>query len=266
MKIDFISLKGPRPENEDAHNIVYNMDKRDIEKTAANLYAIYDGHGGKYVSKYLSRVIPLNLMRAESVLPFKPKLITKYYSLIHNDLVKNYRKEATEMGSTALVIFHFFKNNKQYINVINLGDCRAIICSNDIAIPLTNDHKPNKPNELVRIKQAGGNINKQPGDDWRVGNLSVSRAFGDLDEKFVGREPDVYTYEITSRDRFIVLGCDGLWDTMDNQEVVDIVIHNCYNLNSMSLKPNIGGIAKLLAERALQKGSQDNVSVIVVFF
>jgi serine/threonine protein phosphatase PrpC len=33
--------------------------------------------------------------------------------------------------------------------------------------------------------------------------------------------PDIYTYELTAEDDFIIMGCDGIWETKSNQQMVD---------------------------------------------
>jgi serine/threonine protein phosphatase PrpC len=33
--------------------------------------------------------------------------------------------------------------------------------------------------------------------------------------------PDIYTYELTPEDDFIIMGCDGIWETKSNQQMVD---------------------------------------------
>lgn len=40
----------------------------------------------------------------------------------------------------------------------NVGDSRAILCSDGRASPLSNDHKPNKPEEKRRIHALGGRV------------------------------------------------------------------------------------------------------------
>lgn len=66
------------------------------------------------------------------------------------------------------------------------------------------------------------------------GNLNVSRGIGDLKyksnrtlgpgEQIISAEPDVRKFSLTPEDRFFVLACDGVWDVMRNQEVVDYVV------------------------------------------
>ena len=73
------------------------------------------------------------------------------------------------------------------------------------------------------------------GHDWRIKDLSLSRAFGDLDASpFVTHEPEIYKYKLSSKDKFMVLACDGLWDVLSNQEVVNFVLECCnYGYNSI---------------------------------
>ena len=42
-------------------------------------------------------------------------------------------------------------------------------------------------------------------------------------EQLITAEPDVSTHRLEKGDEFLVLACDGVWDCMTNQEVVDFV-------------------------------------------
>lgn len=267
MKIDFVSLTGKRSSNEDKHNIIRNIDGADSSMLNINFYAIYDGHGGRFVSKFLSEHFPKYFTNLKTQYPLKKTDICKAYKFFQNILKTKYHNNALNTGSTALTVSHFIKNRNEYLNIMNLGDCRCVICNNNIAIPLTKDHKPDKPEEECRIKQMGGEI-VFDGYDWRIGDLSVSRAFGDIsNEPYVSCEPDLFEYMVTSKDKFMIMGCDGLWDVMENQEAVDFVLKSCYDIGSGKRKENTNiNMAKRLADKAIEKGSSDNVSVIVIFF
>ena len=66
-----------------------------------------------------------------------------------------------------------------------------------------------------------------------IGNLALSRALGDFvfkknekksaEEQIVTAYPDVTVEKITADHEFLVLACDGIWDVLSNQEVVDFI-------------------------------------------
>ncbi|KAF3340605.1 hypothetical protein FCM35_KLT09449 [Carex littledalei] len=53
----------------------------------------------------------------------------------------------------------------------------------------------------------------------------MSRAFGDFYLKHHGliSVPDATQRTITSRDRFVILATDGVWDVISNEEAIQIV-------------------------------------------
>jgi len=118
--------------------------------------------------------------------------------------------------------------------------------------------------ERKRITGLNGKINFD-GDDWRIKDLSLSRAFGDTDATpFVTHKPQIYKYKLSSSDKFIVLACDGLWDVLSNQEVINFVLeYRNYKINPKMDQINI---AQKLGQFAIDSGSTDNVTIIINFF
>lgn len=264
MNIHSASIKGLRDQNEDKHFIFLNSDKRDPMANNVNLFGIFDGHGGKEVSRFIHQNLPKYFLDKRITYPLSKKYIYDVYDCMQR-LLKN-QNYAYFSGSTALIVIHYKYNNDDYINVINLGDCRCVLCRDNFAMPLTKDHKPNWPEERHRIEKIGGKIIFD-GFDWRIKDLSVSRSFGDLDVyPFISNKPDVFRYKLNKNDKFLVLACDGVWDVLRNEEVVNFILLNCYdNTTQNRINKNIN-IAKKLAEFALKKGSTDNITIIVVFF
>ena len=82
--------------------------------------------------------------------------------------------------------------------IANVGDSRAVMCNHkDEVIQLSQDHKPNSKLEKKRIEQLGGKI-KYDGSDWRVNDLSLSRAFGDLESTpYITHLPQIFKYYFT---------------------------------------------------------------------
>jgi len=125
---------------------------------------------------------------------------------------------------------------KNMVYVANTGDSRAIVARKALAYPLSIDHKPTLSAERNRIYKAGGYVNVQ----GRIcDDLNLSRSIGDLRFKVdttIGPEaqiitalPDIKEYALKQEDQFIVVACDGVWDVMSNQEVVDFVLRELKN-------------------------------------
>jgi len=268
-----ISMLGKRSSNEDQHEIIINMNGEDNSLKDINLFAIFDGHGGKDVAKYLKNHIPQFFVRKHmnydtSNQDKMKKYIEKVYDHVQNSLERRLKNVSYTIGSTALVsIFYKRKKSIKY-NIINVGDCRAVKCNKDlIAIPLSKDHKPHLIEEKNRIESIGGKI-VFDGDDWRISDLSVSRAFGDMDATpYVTHKPEIFSYTLKQNDKFMIFACDGLWDVLSNQEAVNFVLDKMSQINNIT---NMSGysknnIANLLATHAIKNGSYDNVSVIILF-
>ena len=96
---------------------------------------------------------------------------------------------------------------------------------------------------------------------WRVnGNLSVSRAIGDVkDKKYVIGEGDVSRTVMTGSEEYLVVACDGVWDVVDDQELVECIRGHLSKGNERHTT------AKALVEFARSEGSGDNITAIIVF-
>jgi serine/threonine protein phosphatase PrpC len=247
------SIQGRRSSNEDT-DFVYS-DPNFVS------WGIFDGHGGKTISNALKELIPyyfkkcLNLSVLTNQSECK-KTITAIYNIIQKELVNKHPKASLVSGSAANVCIIFTDPIDKLIKLItiNLGDSRSIK-SNQKCKPtvLTKDHKPEKASEHKRIQQLGGIITWD-GSDWRIKGLSLSRAFGDEDSKpYVSHIPDV-SYSIVKSGDIIVTACDGLWDVVSPEEAAKISLFNPRESS-----------AKYLTELAYNKGSYDNISVIITY-
>jgi serine/threonine protein phosphatase PrpC len=263
MKVYSHSLQGKRESNEDQHIHIMNIDGTNPELNSINFFGVFDGHGGKAVSKYLKDNLPqFFINKFKKDIYTKPESASKYfikvYDLIQNKMKENHPRFVQYCGSTACVAIQYKEENKNKMWILNVGDSRTVKCNKlNIAEQLTQDHKPNSPPEKARIEQLGGKI-EFDGVDWRINNLSLSRAFGDIDcTPYVTHLPQIYKYKISSSDKFLIFACDGLWDIMQNQDATDFI-------NNLLMDPKYkGNYAKDLAEEAYKKGSLDNITVIV---
>lgn len=128
-------------------------------------------------------------------------------------------------GCTATVIMV----TQTHIICANAGDSRTVLSRGKVAVGLSEDHKPQNPQESERIEAAGGFV----ADNRVDGNLALSRALGDFEyksntqkkkeEQKVTAEPDFTETPITDDCEFVILACDGIWDVKSNQQAVDFV-------------------------------------------
>ncbi|KAF5460556.1 hypothetical protein F2P56_020420 [Juglans regia] len=173
---------------------------------------------------------------------------------------------ARTVGSTAVVVLV----GKEEVVVANCGDSRAVLCRDGVAVPLSHDHKPDRPDERERVEAAGGRVIEWNGSRV-LGVLATSRSIGDhYLRPYVISEPEVTVTERTESDDFIVIASDGLWDVISN-ELACKVGQICLNDGrvkrkfSYDLNGNCAAdAAAVLAKLAMARGSKDNISVIVV--
>lgn len=261
MQASFCSHKGLRDQNEDNHNIILNLTNKNDNINEIDFVAIYDGHGGKHVSKYISNTLPVYFVNKSVKYPLQHSYIIDVFNHLQQKI--STIPESQFCGSTSITLSYYIKNNNKYFNITNLGDSKIVMCRNDVAIPLTKDHRPMWPCEKKRIEKLGGKIYFD-GDDWRIKDYSVSRAFGDIDSKpFISHIPDLYKYKLDKNDKFFIMACDGLWDYVSEQDSVNFVLATSF-IKNKRIK-DIKQIADKLAKYAFRKGSTDNVSIIVGF-
>ena len=286
MSVFSTSLKGKRQNNEDFHDIIINLDGSNNLLEPVNYYAVYDGHGGKFVSNFLHNVMPniFTSKKPTSIYPLKIKTIEKIYTKLQDMLKTQYTKYSTQAGSTCLIAVQNKIKDINYLTVMNTGDSRCILCRYDNGVnhsrDITKDHKPNSYEEKHRITSQGGNLTFD-GVDWRINDLSVSRAFGDITATHVTNTPDIYKIKLSLKeknsknyvyDKFFVLACDGLWDVLTSQDVVNFILERCYTIISITngnildkRNSKMPDIAKELGKYAILKGSTDNITIVIVF-
>ena len=98
------------------------------------------------------------------------------------------------------------------------------------ALDISYDHKPEGEVELACIKNVGGKVTM----DWLVnGGLNLSRAIGDHfykrnknlppEEQMTSALPDIKVLTLTDNHKSMVIACDGIWNVMSSQEVIDFI-------------------------------------------
>ena len=122
---------------------------------------------------------------------------------------------------------------------------------------MSEEHKPNNPNEKKRIEESGGQVTFTS-EAWRInGSLSVARSFGDINyHPYVTAEPEIKHLELDGTEDYFIIGCDGLWETLNKNAMLDLVYEK---------RNEIGvNISEILVRKALENGSMDNITAIFV--
>ena len=233
------------------------IDKFMGDKTKG-LFALFDGHGGSDVAKFVRDNFPDQfsycLYNTKSNIQ---QSFINAFSKIDEDISKKGFSE--NMGSTACVAYITQENNlisgmQKVVYCANIGDTRAYIVSKNCIKRLTVDHKCTVKEEQTRIKNAGGVIM-----DGRIfGQLILSRALGDFALKDCGvtSVPHISKHLVNDSDIFMVIASDGVWDTVTEVDLLELCKEN-FNFGS-------GKLSELIVNSALEKGSQDNISCLII--
>ena len=238
---------------EDSYTAITKLGN-DINKS---FFAIYDGHGGSKASTYCKDNLHsffLKQLESSSSSSNIEKCIKTTFEQIDKEFL-NKNKNCNQMGTTATVVYLYNEtNNKRVIYCANVGDSKCFLFKlNGNVLQLTKDHVCSDKMEVERVKKSGGMVFKN-----RVfGALMVTRSIGDKDMKEVGviATPFVKKVEINNQeDKYIIIGSDGLWDTI-NEERMKMI-------GSEDVTAEV--LSKKLVSEAIEGGSMDNVSCIVI--
>jgi serine/threonine protein phosphatase PrpC len=212
-------------------------------------FGVCDGHGmyGGEVSGFVKQRLPVLLSQDSSVYTNPKKALTTCI-LRCNDELAEVGLDVNFSGTTLVCML--IKGSLLYC--ANVGDSRALVARqiNDLptggtsgrhwmSIALSRDHKPDDKNESVRIAARGGRVesyqdeNGNPVGPARVWlknqdlpGLAMSRSLGDAVAASVGviPDPEILEFLLAPEDKFIVIGSDGVFEFLSNEEVVKIVV------------------------------------------
>ena len=213
-------------------------------------------------------------------------LIRKFITNVHQSLLHE-RFDTNFSGSTCIIVFHILNT----LITVNVGDSRAILikrvfnmkqsCSVFEAEALSVDHKPQNEEERKRIEKMGGSV-EQCKDEVDNGNeaekvyrvwvkgetfpgIAMSRSIGDFVAKTVGVccEPDINVKYLDDSAKVIVVGSDGVFEFLGNNDIAGVV-KDGYE------KGNVNATAKEIVRKATEMWTEkedgmDDITVVVVF-
>ncbi|XP_059667203.1 probable protein phosphatase 2C 76 isoform X2 [Cornus florida] len=248
LSCGYSSFRGKRASMED----FYDVKASTIDEQTVCLFGIFDGHGGSRAAEFLKEHLFENLMKHPQFITDTKLAISLTYQQTDMDFLESEKDTYRDDGSTASTAV--LVGNHLY--VANVGDSRTVISKAGKAIPLSEDHKPNRSDERKRIESAGGIV--MWAGTWRVGGvLAMSRAFGNrMLKQYVVAEPEIQEQEIDEEFELLVLASDGLWDVVPNEDAVSLA----------QSEEDPEAAARKLTETAFTRGSADNITCIVVKF
>lgn len=134
------------------------------------------------------------------------------------EFLKKAHAENLSSGTTALCAIYRKLQKKLFVGWC--GDSQALIARLGNVHQIVKKHSPEDESERKRIEELGG-IVLFWGNSYRVnGSLAVSRAIGDVMHKpFVSAEPDIAVLDLDGEEDFLVMGCDGLYDNLSEDDI-----------------------------------------------
>ena len=305
-------MQGWRKRQEDAHVAAISLgNKKNID-----VFGVFDGHGGKEVSQFVSNHFTQELVSNKNLEVDMPQALKETFIKMDEIMItedgieeiKKYARKSKEeddiqskkeppnsqmqliaqllepknpesneismrTGCTACVMS--VDETKKKLYFANAGDSRVVMCKKGVAYAQSEDHKPDMKSEKDRILNAEGWVT-----DGRVkGNLNLTRGFGDLEykqnkklkpeEQMITANPDIKEVNFEDDIEFVIIGCDGIWDCLKNQEACDFV--------SKRLKENpeikVSKIVEEMLDSIIAKDlygengiGSDNMTCIVIVF
>jgi serine/threonine protein phosphatase PrpC len=273
LLLDTSSNLGPRESNDDEH-VVFETDY-------GPFFAICDGHGdvlkerlrknepqpGRVFAQIVAKSIKEDLPGI-----MKENLDVKvafeiWAHQIHEKLPKD-----VNAGST--VVVGFFDKITHKLYVANIGDSEAVVFREDDTLlypypmtPKNNWETPvnedrvkalYKPEDFLEFKKLSAKYRRFP----LKSGVNISNTLGDHTKTIDGKTalthtPDCTVLQLKAGD-LVLLGCDGLFDYVDTDEMIDKLLQKHWNDLDVNL-------AELIAQYALkEKGSKDNVTVMTL--
>jgi serine/threonine protein phosphatase PrpC len=194
---------------------------------------------------------------------------------IKEEIQKTYR-QTERSGCTVAVcdVDWLSPDGMPRVTLSHAGDSRVIVYSRCGKVRYwTEDHKPEDEREGERIQAAGSTVRRHDGGVFRVnGNLNLSRAFGDFEDKWCEHRsaeeqaitclPDVQPRLQMEPGDFIVVCCDGIFECAQfTNETLGMEIVSC---KGWAADPEAAAL-RVLAKCA-KRPTHDNQTIAIGIF
>lgn len=248
-----------------------------------SFFGIYDGHGGRECVSFVRQRLHMQIVAALHGKGGLDKSGQVHHD-IYDSLMQGFQQTDRQFlnlartspatghggGSGCAAVVACIMGG--WVWCANLGDSRALLCREGVAIQLSLDHKPDREDEARRIESAGGFVSFR-----RVlGRLAVSRAFGDEEYKVLSPDqpeskplvipdPEIRLLQLTPEDEFLFMACDGLFDVFTSQEAIDFIHTRLSAMPSNEQDPQ-KAVQDIVHEAIHERRSRDNVTALLVTF
>ncbi|XP_061959989.1 probable protein phosphatase 2C 60 isoform X2 [Populus nigra] len=266
LRYGLSSMQGWRTTMEDAHAAYPDLD------SSTSFFGVYDGHGGQAVAKFCAKYLHEQVLKHESYLSGDLGTSLQKAFLRMDEMMRGQRgwRELSRLGDNMEKVSGMIEG---LIWSPRSGQVNGHFDDwlDEEAYDMSKDHKPGLEVERERIRNAGGFIVV-----GRVnGTLNLSRAIGDTEfkqnkklpaeQQIVTANPDIKTVDLCDDDEFLVLACDGIWDCMSSQQLVD------YVHEQLNTETKLSVICERVFNRCLAPNTNggegcDNMSMILVQF
>jgi len=254
-------------------------------------FAVFDGHGsvGHTVSQYCQKKWPeymdKSLMKSETQNPGNGEAMTKMLEKSFNETNRNLEKDrqidSSLSGTTAVGGVVYGPPGRRKVAMANAGDSRAVIATERdgqlVCTPLSDDQKPDRPDERQRIESCGGRVEPLFDEDgeaigparvWlpnmMLPGLAMARSIGDDVAATVGvhAHPEVHIHDLCPADKFMIVASDGVWEFIESDEAIQIVA---------ACNGDEVAAAKALCDKSYDLWRQeeevvDDITAVVVYF
>mmetsp|Transcript_3198 Transcript_3198/g.4912 ORF Transcript_3198/g.4912 Transcript_3198/m.4912 type:complete len:647 (-) Transcript_3198:172-2112(-) len=267
FRVGVAEVNGWRNKMEDAH-VVHMNDEW-------GFFGVFDGHGGDQCANFVAQRIQAQVVAKGY--PQDDAAFKRLVLAVDQEFLDT-KQDSGSTGTMCIVHRPTSAGGKFRLRLANVGDSRILLGRRDGSIVdgggtdrgLTTDHKPDLPSEKERIYRCGGHVAAgQMGGPARVnGELAVSRCFGDARFKEIGgprpedhpvtADPELGRAECTEAD-FLLLVCDGISEgDFPNAAVVKFVA------SMLAASDDVGAVAQAVCHKAIEAGSKDNVTCMLV--
>jgi len=278
-------MQGWRADHEDAHFVA------DGGEDGTSLFGVLDGHGGRAAAREAAHDrLPAALRRATAAAGALDEAAVTAAFVETDAWLRTVPAVQRDQSGTTCVVAGLRRRPQEAgagaptwdAWVANAGDSRGLLfrpgAGGAETLVASEDHKPDRPDELARIARAGGFVSDAdaarrpaaapPAVARLDGNLAVSRGLGDFAYKADGRlapgdqkvscAPEFYGAELRAGD-LLILACDGVFDVMSNEGLCRAVAA------ALDGGADVGDVcARVLGACLRDLHSKDNMTLLVV--